>query len=226
VHDVLRTVLAAIGVFAATNVDDLVVITVLFLAARTTATSTATPRATTNTERTAAAPVATATTAPATTARRLHRWHVWVGQYVGIGALVAISVAAAAGLRLVPDRWVGLLGAIPFGLGLVGLVRAWRDPDGDEPPVMASGLVSVTALAIANGGDNVAVYAPAFRAIGWSGTAISIVVFAVCLGAMCAAGDWLGASRPIVALVERWGRWLVPLVFMVIGVVIFAETLP
>jgi cadmium resistance protein CadD (predicted permease) len=195
VHDVLRTVLAAIGVFAATNVDDLVVITVLFLAART-------------------------------TERQLRGWHVWVGQYVGIGALVATSAAAAAGLRLVPDRWVGLLGVIPFGLGLVGLIRVWHDPDGEEPPVVARGLVSVTALAIANGGDNVAVYAPTFRAIGWTGTAIYVVVFAVCLAAMCAVGQWLGARRPIVALVERWGRWLVPLVFMVIGVAIFVETLP
>jgi cadmium resistance protein CadD (predicted permease) len=84
----------------------------------------------------------------------------------------------------------------------------------------------VVALTIANGGDNVAVYAPVFRAIGWGGTAISLVVFAVCVAAMCAIARWFGTRRAIVAAVERWGHWIVPIVFMAIGVAIFLETLP
>ena len=79
-------ILAAGGVFAGTNVDDLIVLTVLFLSGA----ATGTPR----------------------------RWQIWVGQYLGIAVLVAVSAVAAAGLSIVPDRWIGLLGLIPFGLGL------------------------------------------------------------------------------------------------------------
>lgn len=93
--DLGGTLLAAVGVFAGTNVDDIIVLTVLFLSARA--------------------------------AGKPKRWEIWIGQYLGIGALVAISAMAALGLTLVPDRWVGLVGLIPFVLGVMGLVRAIRD---------------------------------------------------------------------------------------------------
>jgi Cadmium resistance transporter len=77
------------------------------------------------------------------------------GQYLGFIAWVIVSVVAAAGLRLVPDAWVGLLGVVPLALGLHGLLRArHRDPT----YVPATGTLSVAVLTIANGIDNVTVY--------------------------------------------------------------------
>jgi cadmium resistance protein CadD (predicted permease) len=83
----------AIGVFAATNVDDLVVLTVLFLACR----AEGQPKA----------------------------WQIWAGQYVGIAALVAASGAAALGLAIVPESWVGLLGLVPVALGVSSSRESW-----------------------------------------------------------------------------------------------------
>ncbi len=70
---------------------------------------------------------------------RPRRWQIWAGQSLGIATLVAVSVVAALGLTIVPDQWVGLLGLVPFGLGVRGLLRA-QDPD---PPVVATGVLSV-----------------------------------------------------------------------------------
>jgi hypothetical protein len=79
---------AALVAFAATTVDDLVIVTALFTTGRTTGR----PR-------------------PAT---------IIAGQFVGFGAIIGVSLAAAAGLQAVPDRWVGLLGFVPIGFGTWG----------------------------------------------------------------------------------------------------------
>jgi cadmium resistance protein CadD (predicted permease) len=195
VGDLYGTAAAAIGLFAGTNVDDLIVLTVLFLAARATG--------------------------------RPRPWQIWAGQYAGIGALVLVSVLAALGLTVVPDRWVGLLGLVPFGLGLRGLVAAARrrgGGDGDGAPVVAANALAVAGVTIANGADNIAVYTPVFRTVGATGSAVTIAVFAALIAVWCLAASWLGAHHRVVAVVERWGHWLVPAVFLVIGAVIVGES--
>jgi cadmium resistance transport/sequestration family protein len=188
-----RAIVAAAGVFAGTNVDDLIVLTVLFLAARASG--------------------------------RPRPWQIWAGQYAGIGVLVVVSVLAALGLTLVPDRWVGLLGLVPIALGVRGLIAAVRrDGSGDDAPVAAGSLYAVAGVTIANGADNIAVYTPLFRTIGPGRTVVSVAVFAVLVAVWCLAASWLGSHRRVIAVVERYGHWLVPLVFITIGVVIIAES--
>jgi cadmium resistance protein CadD (predicted permease) len=190
VGDLLGTAGAAAGIFAGTNVDDLLVLTVLFLSARATG--------------------------------RPRRWQIWAGQYAGIGALVAVSVVAALGLTLLPDRWVPLLGLVPIALGIRGLVAAVRRSPGDDTPPVAGNALAVAGVTIANGADNIAVYTPAFRTIGVTGTAVTLAVFAVLVAVWCLASSWLGSHPRVVAVVERHGHWLVPLVFITIGAVILA----
>ena len=188
----LQTVLAAAGVFAGTNVDDLIVLTVLFLAARASG--------------------------------RPRRGHIWAGQYAGIAVLVLVSGLAALGLALVPDEWVGLLGLVPVALGVRGLISARRDGPEDDPPVAAGNAFAVAGVTIANGADNIAVYTPMFRTLGAAGSAVVVVVFAVLVAVWCAAASWLGSHRRVIDLVRRYGHWLVPLVFITIGLVILLES--
>jgi len=188
-----QTVLAAAGVFAGTNVDDIIVLTVLFLSARASG--------------------------------RPKPWQIWVGQYAGIGVLVAVSALGALGLALVPDEWVGLLGVVPIALGVRGLIGAIRTGgDGDESPVAAGTALAVAGVTVANGADNIAVYTPMFRTLGAAGSVVVVLVFAVLTAAWCAAAAWLGSHRRIIDLVRRSGHWLVPLVFIAIGLVILLES--
>jgi cadmium resistance protein CadD (predicted permease) len=64
-----------------------------------------------------------------------------------------------------------------------------------------------------------------FRTVGVSDTVLILVVFAALVGVWCAAAAWLGSHRRVVAVVDRWGHWLVPAVFIAIGVVILAGAL-
>ncbi len=191
--EVLQTIATAAGIFVGTNLDDIVVLTVLFLSGRSTGRPT---------------PV-----------------QVWIGQYLGIGALVALSVVGALGLTLVPDRWVGLLGFIPFVLGARGLIAAIRAPtDVDRHAPVASGLLPVFGVTIANGADNLSVYTPMFRTIGLAAGLVSVMVFAVGVALWCLAGTWLGGHPQVIEVVRRWGHWIVPVVFVAIGTVIVIES--
>jgi cadmium resistance transport/sequestration family protein len=194
VRQILPMIATAVGVFAGTNVDDIIVLTVLFLASRTTG--------------------------------RPARWQIWAGQYAGIGVLVAASAIAAAGLTIVPDKWVGLLGLVPFVLGVRSLVATIRSRNqGEEPDTAVVGkALAVTGVTIANGADNISVYTPLFRTIGVAGTALTIAVFAMLVGVWCLAGSWLASHKAIIGVVERYGHWIVPVVFMLIGAVIVIES--
>ncbi|HYN97874.1 MAG TPA: cadmium resistance transporter [Pilimelia sp.] len=185
------TTVAAAVVFAATDIDDLLVLTLFFLAARRTG--------------------------------RPRVWQIVAGQYAGIGVLVAASALVAAGLLLVPDPWPGLLGLVPIALGVRALVA--RPDEGDEgAPEIARGAVGVAAVTIANGADNVAVYVPVLRALGPADAAVFLAVFAVLVALWCAVAAWLGGHPGVARLVDRAGHWLVPVVFIAIGVLIIVSS--
>jgi len=176
----LRTIIIAAAAFAGTNIDDIIVLTVLFLSARA--------------------------------GGKPKVWQIWAGQYAGIAVLVVVSGVAALGLTIAPDDWVGLLGLVPVALGLRGLVMAIRARDHDEAPTaaVASGLASVVGVTIANGADNISVYTPMFRSIGVTNSLITAAVFALLIALWCLAGSWLGSRRKVIAVVQRYGHWIVP----------------
>ncbi|MER7891156.1 cadmium resistance transporter [Micromonospora sp. NPDC094482] len=182
--DLFGTAAGAAVVFAATDIDDIVILTLFFVAARTTG--------------------------------RPRRRQIVAGQYLGIGVLALASAVVAAGLLVVPDPWTGLLGLLPIALG----VRALLDRDDEQAPTVVAGTLGVAGVTIANGADNVAVYVPVFRALGPADSAVFLLVFVVLIALWCAAGAWLGGHPRVVRLVERAGHWLVPAIFVAIGLVI------
>ncbi|HEY5109156.1 MAG TPA: cadmium resistance transporter [Acidimicrobiales bacterium] len=140
------------------------------------------------------------------------------GQYVGIGVLVAASTVIAAGLSSVPERWIGLFGLVPVALGIRGLVLLRRTAPEEERAAAVTGMAGVVALTVADGADNVSVYVPLFRQAGASTTVTYMVVFAVLVGVWCAAARALADRRTLIAGIERVGHWLVPVLYIAIGV--------
>jgi cadmium resistance transport/sequestration family protein len=185
-------VLAAIGLFAATNIDDFVVLTVLFVAS----------------------------------ARGgIDGWKVVGGQYLGFIGLVALSVVAAAGLTIVPDQWVGFIGVVPLAIGIYLLIRGLRDRDvDDEPTIRAGGLVAVAGITIANGADNISLYTPVFRTMSPGDAALTIATFLVLVAVWCIAARAIGTNRRVTELLERVEHWLVPVVFIGLGLYIVIDS--
>jgi cadmium resistance protein CadD (predicted permease) len=188
---IFATVATAAGLFAGTNIDDMVVLAVLNASSRADG--------------------------------RPRRWQIWAGEYAGIAALTVISLVAALGLTLIPEGWVWVLGWIPITLGGRKLVIAVRARNSGErvSPAVATGLTGVMGVTIANGGDNIAAYTPVFRTISVGDGIVTIAVFTMLVAVWCLAGTWLVSHHRVIRLIQRWGQWIVPAVFIGIGLYVF-----
>lgn len=88
---------------------------------------------------------------------------------------------------------------------------------------MATGLTGVIGVTVANGGDNIAAYIPVFRTISGTGIAVTLAVFVIGVALWCLAGFWFVSHHKITQVVERWGQWIVPAMYILIGLYIFQE---
>jgi cadmium resistance protein CadD (predicted permease) len=142
-----------------------------------------------------------------------------LGQYLGIGALFAASLAAAVLAWSVPLQYLAWLGVLPILVGLGMLLRG----EGQEKPVPpASGVVAVTSVTIANGADNLGVYIPLFATSRGTEIAVMAAAFAAMTALWCVAARWL-VLHPAAALpVRRHGPRLVPYVLIALGFWILA----
>jgi cadmium resistance protein CadD (predicted permease) len=84
-------------------------------------------------------------------------------------------------------------------------------------------MLQVAAVTFGNGSDNIGVYLPVFAKTGATGIAVYVAVFLVLVGVWCAAGRYF-ATRPAVAKVlGRWGHILHPLVLITLGLFILIQ---
>lgn len=83
--------------------------------------------------------------------------------------------------------------------------------------------LAVAAVTFANGGDNVGVYVPVFATAGTGGLIVFAVVFLALVALWCLLGRFF-ASRPVIArALARWGHILLPVVLIGIGLLILIE---
>lgn len=84
-------------------------------------------------------------------------------------------------------------------------------------------ILEVAAVTFANGGDNIGVYVPVFATAGIGGMSVYVVMFLILLAVWIAAGRFF-ATRPVVAkALSRWGHILLPVVLIGIGLLILVK---
>lgn len=187
-------VIEAVALFAGTNADDVVVLALLTASSRANG--------------------------------RPRRWEIWAGQYAGFCVLLGLSLAAGRGLALVPERWLWLLALVPLCLGaayLVAAVRSLRRGEQPQPP-SAGGFPGVAALTIVNGADDIAAYTPFFATTGMAQATVTIAVFAAGVALWCLTGGLLTRHQRVTEAVGRYSHWILPVVFLLIGLYVLHET--
>ena len=184
----------AIGMFAVTNVDDLVVLALFFAAAPGRAGAVRVVAG----QYLGFAGILLVSVIAALGARLLPPETL---PYLG---LVPLLLGLRAGWRVWRER--GDAGSDPGG--------------GSSMPVSALALAGVT---FANGGDNLGVYVPVLANVGAAARVTFVVVFLVMVGVWCAAGRFLATRPPVARVLARWGHVLLPLVLVAIGVTILVE---
>jgi len=170
---------------------------------------------------------------------RLRHRSVVVGQYLGIGALVLVSALAALLALAFPDGWVALLGMVPLAMGFSKLPALRTDASNgkngsDENRIqgqernaergLRSQVFAIASVTVANGGDNVGAYVPIF-ATDLGAIVTYALTFAVMTGVWCALGYMLVNNRILGGTIRRYGRVLLPIVLIALGVYILSGAL-
>ena len=84
-------------------------------------------------------------------------------------------------------------------------------------------VLTVAAVTFANGGDNIGVYVPAIVTAGNARLALYASVFLTLVAVLSAAGKFLATRATVARVLSRWGHILLPVVLIVLGVVILVE---
>ena len=153
--------------------------------------------------------------------------HIFWGQYLGTGILVAVSLFAAYVLNFIPQDWIiGLLGLIPIYLGIRVAVIGEEEEEEEEEVVEklesrgTSRLFwTVALITIASGGDNLGIYIPYFTSLAFSEILIALVVFVISIAILCFISYKLAKISFVSETLEKYERIIIPIVF--IGLVIF-----
>lgn len=161
---------------------------------------------------------------------RFHRRAIIAGQLLGIAALYAICVLSSLIALVLPPLWIGVLGVLPLALGCHNLLALRHAAQADEVTSLPQGGaghwgrgLQVALVTLANGGDNIGVYTPVFAMRSGLEIAVFGLVFAVMTAVWCLLAQWLVQHRTLGQPLRRHGRWLTPLVLILLGLSILHE---
>ena len=157
--------------------------------------------------------------------------HIWIGQYIGTAIIIASSLLVALGITwLIPQQWVlGLLGIIPLYLGIKIWVKGEEDEDeGNILSLFSSNrfnqlYLTVTFIVLSSSADDFSIYIPYFTALNAFEILIASIVFFVMVGVLCYVSYRLANLDFVSEKVEKYERWIVPIVFIGLGIYIMFE---
>ncbi|MBN7453269.1 CadD family cadmium resistance transporter [Mycobacteroides abscessus subsp. abscessus] len=208
---VALTIISAIGAFLVTNIDDIFVLMLLFSQANAQARATGGLKMNAQTK-----------------SNRIYPKDIVIGQYLGFALLVLISLLGTFGVMLIPEKWVGLLGLVPIYLGIKLFIKGEDEDEGAILSSLNSGrfnklFMSVAFITFANGGDNIGIYVPYFTTLSVNELVITVIIFFIMVAVWCFVGYRLASFRHVSEVLEKYGRWIIPIVFVGLGVYIMAE---
>lgn len=154
--------------------------------------------------------------------------NIVTGQYIGIILLVATSLCGVFLGTLLGEKSASLLGILPILLGIKDLVslRKKNGKTGEneiEEQQSQFQFLSVAMVTIANGGDNIGVYAPLFATIETSLVVAYVFIFLILTGVLCLLGYWLVSHQTIKNIFARFGKIILPVFLILLGIYILKD---
>lgn len=156
-----------------------------------------------------------------------------LGQYLGIGTLIAISFAGSFIGLVIDTKYIGLLGLFPMYIGIKALINLAKKKEEETKDTMTKEdgsknhfqrIIAVAGVTIANGGDNISIYIPLFATLAFTGKISMVIIFLLMTAVWCLIARYL-SRRPLVQkAVERYGHIITPFVFILLGIYILHES--
>ena len=179
--------------------------------------------------------------------------HIVIGQYLGIGVLVVISIIGSLGVSVVPQEYVGLLGLVPIYLGIKTYIdnrkenkntaKTGQNEFRNDCIVEAQGeteskrnsllrfkknfinpsVAKVFSVTLANGGDNIGIYIPLFTNMSLMEIWVTVIIFILLTALWCYIGLRLSEYPFIRRNIEKYKHIFVPIIFIGLGIFILLE---
>ena len=174
--------------------------------------------------------------------------HIVIGQYLGIGSLVAISALGSLIALVVPSYIIGLMGLVPIAIGIKELLERRNKNKLEEKEKVEEvskeklmqqqsnkkgyyrhhpdypSFLAVAAVTISNGGDNIGIYLPLFASYNSSAEVITLIsVFMAMTAVWCATGYYLVSHPLFEKRMRRFGHIILPFVLIGLGIYIMTE---
>ncbi|KAB8319229.1 transporter [Tolypothrix campylonemoides VB511288] len=163
--------------------------------------------------------------------------HIVLGEFVGFTALVLASLPGFFGGLIVPSTWIGLLGLLPIIIGISHLMS--RENTEEEVQTVSMNFTSdasshrrkkslwatlrdpqtyrVSAVTIANGGNNIGIYVPLFASSNLPSLGVILCVCYVTVGVWCCLSYFMTRNPLMAPLLTRYGRKIFPFVLIWLG---------
>jgi cadmium resistance protein CadD (predicted permease) len=152
---------------------------------------------------------------------------VTLGQFIGIGVLVAISVLGSLIALVIPLYVIGLLGLVPIAIGIKNLIdlrNSDRIPSMQMVPNKNNSyfaFLSVAAVTISNGGDNIGVYVPLFSKYNTVDQITMLTsVFIAMAAVWCIAAYYLVNHPVLASRIRNTGNIIMPFALIGLGIYI------
>ncbi len=188
-------ILQAIGLFIATNIDDIIVLSLFF---------------------------ARGAGRSGTTAKIIAGQYLGFGAILATAVIVALGARSFLPESFIP--YFGLI-PLALGLRAAWKTWRGKDDDDDDEQATGKpiSVMTVAAVTFANGGDNIGVYVPIFVTVGTVGIIAYSGVFLLLVTGLVLVARYVATRKPIAAILERWEHVLFPLVLIGLGIFILVE---
>jgi cadmium resistance protein CadD (predicted permease) len=155
---------------------------------------------------------------------------VIVGQSLGIALLIGVSILASLLSFSIPRPYIGLLGIVVIALGLKKLIALFTEPaenhDVELEEIAESAhnrILAVTIVTMANGGDNIAIYTPAFAIHSRKEVAVIVLIFAVLTAIWCLVAYSIVNHSGLRTSFQRYGQMASYVVLIAVGTMVMIE---
>lgn len=154
-------------------------------------------------------------------------FQIIIGQYLGLGILIILSILGSIGTHFFPEKYIGLWGFLPLFLGLRTLILYCgkkSDEDFQHTMQIPLHIPMIMFLTLSNGADNIAVYIPLFSSCTASETTIILISFFLLIGVWCYLGYLLSTHRHLKQLILKYQNILVPFILIFLGISILLKS--
>ncbi len=153
---------------------------------------------------------------------------VVLGQYLGFGVLILVSIIASFINLILPSALISLLGFLPILIGIKNLVDIVNNRQNNFKQVKNFDnekqgryhVIKVAMVTLANGGDNLGVYIPLMASVNAGDILAITLVFLIFTGIWCLLSYKLVYNRFIGQKILNYGHLVLPFVLIGIGIII------